>query len=183
MIPLTGTSNKLINYMNKKQINQKKIQLGLKTNWKQFTTVLLMVIVLVFFWAWCCHLFLKDIGSERLYFEQESQNGMIYHNEQEKLTTGEILPNLPIVARVTCYQPTGNLTASGKVPKNGMVAVSDRSIPFGTEIIINGQTYIVEDRTAYWVFTDFEHLTVDIFMEDGCDLDFGASLKDIIINN
>jgi hypothetical protein len=95
--------------------------------------------------------------------------------------TPQILPNLPIVARITCYKETGNLTASGKVTKNGMVAVSDRSIPFGTEIIIDGQTYIVEDRTAYWVFTDFEHLTVDIFMDSGCDKNFGANLKEIII--
>ncbi len=167
--------------MNKQQIKQKQIKLGLKTDWQHFWTVVIMTVLLISFWLWCCHLFLKDIGSERLYFEQESQKGIIYQNEQENSTEAKILPNLPIVARITCYKETGNLTASGKVTKNGMVAVSDRSIPFGTEIIIDGQTYIVEDRTAYWVFTDFEHLTVDIFMDSGCDKNFGANLKEIII--
>lgn len=83
-------------------------------------------------------------------------------------------------ARITCYKATGNLTASGKVPKNGMVAVSDRTIKFGTKIIINGQTYSVEDRTAQWVH-DEKGFTIDIFMESGCDANFGANKKLIII--
>ena len=83
-------------------------------------------------------------------------------------------------ARITCYKATGNLTASGKVPKNGMVATSDRTIPFGTKVIINGQTYSVEDRTAQWVH-DEKGFTIDIFMEEGCDANFGADKKLIII--
>jgi len=83
-------------------------------------------------------------------------------------------------ARITCYEATGNLTASGKVPKNGMVATSDRTIAFGTKVIINGQTYSVEDRTAQWV-QDEKGFTIDIFMESGCDANFGADKKLIII--
>jgi len=85
-------------------------------------------------------------------------------------------------ARITCYEATGNLTASGKVPKNGMVATSDRTIPFGTEIIIDGQTYIVEDRTNKR-FENFSLMTVDIFWEDSLEscLDFGVQYKNIII--
>lgn len=83
-------------------------------------------------------------------------------------------------ARITCYEATGNLTASGKVPKNGMIATSDRTIAFGTKVIINGQTYSVEDRTAKWVHDD-KGFTIDIFMEEGCDANFGADKKLIII--
>lgn len=51
---------------------------------------------------------------------------------------------------ITKYCPTGNLTASDKVPERGMVATLDRSIPFGTSVVIDGLgTYIVEDRIGY----------------------------------
>jgi 3D (Asp-Asp-Asp) domain-containing protein len=87
-----------------------------------------------------------------------------------------------IQARITCYLATGNLTASGKVPKAGMIATSDRTIPFGTEIIIDGETYIVEDRTNKR-FQDFEVQTIDIFWEDSLEscLSYGVQYKDIII--
>lgn len=55
-----------------------------------------------------------------------------------------------------------------------------RTIPFGTKVIINGQTYSVEDRTAQWV-QDEKGFTIDIFMEEGCDANFGADKKLIII--
>ena len=56
-----------------------------------------------------------------------------------------------------------------KVPKNGMVAVSNRAIPFGTKIEIDGKVYVVEDRTAKWVDKKFKYSTIDIFQEEGCD--------------
>ena len=87
-----------------------------------------------------------------------------------------------VEARITCYSPTGNKTASGKEPKNGMVSVSDRAIKFGTEIYIDGLKYVVEDRTALWVGEE-KGFTVDVFMEEGCDKNFGANIKDIIIKS
>jgi hypothetical protein len=84
-----------------------------------------------------------------------------------------------IEARITCYAPTGNLTASGKVPKNGMIAVSDRTIKFGTQIIIDGLTYTVEDRTAQWVHEE-KGFTIDIYKDD-CDMSFGADKKLVFI--
>lgn len=171
--------------MNKQQIKNKMIKLGLKTNWQHFWTMLIMFSILIVFSVISWFLFLEALSAPILpYNEQNIESGIIYHNEQENTPEAKILPNkayTETTARITCYKATGNLTASGKVPKNGMVAVSDRSIPFGTEIEIDGQTYIVEDRTAKWVFTDFEHLTVDIFLESGCDLNFGADKKLIII--
>ncbi len=66
--------------------------------------------------------------------------------------------------RITEYGVTGNLTASGKVPRVGMVATSDRSIPFGSKVEIEGKTYSVEDRTAKWVHGLDD--TIDIFSEN-----------------
>lgn len=37
-------------------------------------------------------------------------------------------------------------TASGKVAKQGITIAADKSIPFGTQLIVNGQVYIVQDR-------------------------------------
>ena len=87
-----------------------------------------------------------------------------------------------IPARITCYGWTGNPMANGKYPEYGYVATSDRTIPLGTEIIIDGETFIVGDRTALWVHQKWEVPTIDIYMDD-CSLDFGAERKEIIINN
>lgn len=88
-------------------------------------------------------------------------------------------------ARITCYLWTGNKAANGEYPSEGMVASSDRSIPFGTEVIIDGKKYIVGDRTNHR-FQDFETQTMDIYWEgllEDC-LKFGVQYKDIaIINN
>lgn len=47
---------------------------------------------------------------------------------------------------ITEYCDTGSTTASGKWPQPGMVAVMDRSIPFGTRVVIDGiGTFVVED--------------------------------------
>lgn len=78
-----------------------------------------------------------------------------------------------IDARITCYNWTGNKMANGKYPELGYVATSDRTIPFGTIIEIEGVEYEVGDRTALWVHEKFEHPTVDIYMDD-CSLDFGV---------
>ena len=78
-----------------------------------------------------------------------------------------------VEARITCYAPTGYNMANTKPPKNGWVAVSDRTIPFNTKIEVRGKEYKVGDRTAKWVH-EKHGLTIDIFMESGCDMTFGA---------
>ena len=88
-------------------------------------------------------------------------------------------------ARITCYLWTGNRMANMEYPYDGAVASSDRSIPFGTEVIIDGKKYIVGDRTNQR-FQDFETQTMDIYWEDSLEdcLKFGVQYKDIaIINN
>ncbi len=78
-----------------------------------------------------------------------------------------------VEARITCYAPTGYNMANTKPPKNGWVAVSDRSIPFNTKVEVRGKEYLVGDRTALWIWEKYG-LTIDIFMEEGCDAKFGA---------
>ena len=166
--------------MNKQQIKNKMIKLGLKTNWNHFWTMIIMLSILVGFSVISWFLFIEALSAPNLPYNEEMVSQDI--NLLKTYPTPQILPNLPIVARITCYTETGNLTASGKIPKNGMVAVSDRSIPFGTEIIIDNQTYIVEDRTNKR-FENLDLMTVDIFWEGSVDscLEFGVKYKNIII--
>jgi 3D (Asp-Asp-Asp) domain-containing protein len=72
--------------------------------------------------------------------------------------------------------------ANGLYPKKGYVATSDRTIPFGTKIEIDGVEYEVGDRTNKR-FQHFKNQTIDIFWEESEEscLKFGTSLKNIII--
>lgn len=79
---------------------------------------------------------------------------------------------------VTKYGPTGNVMANGEYPHVGAVAVSDRSIPLGTIVLIDGKEYVVKDRTAKWVH-EKNGLTVDIYSEESNKdmLEFGRQTK------
>ena len=151
-----------------KQIPVHNYKREINHQWIISLTLIICLIFITFFLRWTNNR-INEIysGVNYLYSEQEEVKQVILSSENV------------VEARITCYAPTGNLTASGKVPKNGMIAVSDRTIQFGTQIIIDGLTYTVEDRTAQWV-NDLG-FTVDIFMEEGCDANFGADKKLIII--
>ena len=47
-----------------------------------------------------------------------------------------------------CCGTSGNPTASGKMPVVGRTIAAPRAIALGAKIVIDGHTYIVEDRTA-----------------------------------
>lgn len=86
-------------------------------------------------------------------------------------------------ARVTKYGWTGNTMANGKYPEVGYCATSDRSIPFGTVIIVEGiGECIVGDRTAKWVH-NLHGFTVDLYSEEteAEMLNWGAKQLEIII--
>jgi len=87
-----------------------------------------------------------------------------------------------IIARTTCYLATNNKMANGKYPSSGYVATSDRTIPFGTKVIIDKVEYEVGDRTNKR-FQDFTLPTFDIFWEgseESC-LEYGVQIKNVII--
>jgi len=70
---------------------------------------------------------------------------------------------------VTMYCATGNRNAAGRWPRLGDVAVLDRSIPFGTHVLIAGDVYTVED----WIGSGSQF---DIYGGAGCEqraLQFG----------
>lgn len=75
--------------------------------------------------------------------------------------------------RITEYGWTGNKMANGEWPRVGYVATSDRSIPFGTKVIISSKEYIVGDRTAKWIEKDLGD-TIDIYSENPRGLKFST---------
>jgi len=81
-----------------------------------------------------------------------------------------------IIARITQYGWTGQKMASGKWPYVGAVATSDRSIAFGTKVVIDGKEYVVEDRTALWVNEQFDLPTFDIYSEQPSGLIYSSVL-------
>ena len=87
-----------------------------------------------------------------------------------------------ITVSITKFGWTGNKMANGEYPHIGAVAISDRSIPLGTVVIIDGVKYIVKDRTAKWVHEKFG-LTIDIYTEESVNdmLKFGRQKKDVLI--
>jgi 3D (Asp-Asp-Asp) domain-containing protein len=63
-----------------------------------------------------------------------------------------MITNLVVTAYCACSiccgpHPSG-LTASGKKPIEGITVAASRQYPFGTRLMIEGHTYIVQDRLA-----------------------------------
>jgi 3D (Asp-Asp-Asp) domain-containing protein len=53
-----------------------------------------------------------------------------------------------LTAIVTAYVATGHPCANGKMPRAGITcASSDRTILLGSKLVMNGKTFIIEDRT------------------------------------
>lgn len=89
----------------------------------------------------------------------------------------QIIPKLQIIpvvktAKITCYNDYGT-TASGEITRPGIVATSDRSIPMGTKVYIEGYGIMeIKDKTAKWIYNK-KGLVFDIWDKD-CDKSFGV---------
>ena len=68
------------------------------------------------------------------------------------------------IARISCYIDLGQM-ASGEYVYDGAVATSDRSIPMGTKVMIEGfGVMTIEDKTNKRIHKEFGMLTLDIWM-------------------
>ena len=96
-------------------------------------------------------------------------------SSQETSSNGTYLGNFKLTAYCNCAKccgVAGNLTASGTVPTAGRT-VAMAGLPFGTQLLINGAVYTVED-----LGTPYGH--VDIFMNSHSDaLSFGLQYADV----
>lgn len=77
--------------------------------------------------------------------------------------------------RVTCYD-SGTITASGKRVREGMVAVIDYSIPFGTKVTVDSfGTFVVEDHIGHGS-------QIDIYRSH-CPIDFPTGMYRATFHN
>ena len=98
-----------------------------------------------------------------------------YEESSSDSGQGTYLGNFTLTAYCNCAQccgTAGNLTASGTVPAAGRT-VAMAGVPFGTQLLINGNVYTVED-----LGTPYGH--VDIFFDSHSDaLAFGLQYADV----
>lgn len=106
--------------------------------------------------------------------------------KEERAVVGIVEPHIKLVAvnipaRVSCYIDTGTM-AGGKKTYKGAVAVSDRSIPMGTKIYLEGFGIMtIEDKTALWVHTKFKLPTIDVWMTEEECKSFGLKQLNYVI--
>lgn len=118
---------------------------------------------------------------EDTYTESSSSgSGDSYNDERGSVESsgsgqGTYLGNFTLTAYCNCAQccgTAGNLTASGTVPSAGRT-VAMAGVPFGTQLLINGNVYTVED-----LGTPYGH--VDIFFGSHSEaLSFGLQHADV----
>lgn len=77
-----------------------------------------------------------------------------------------------------CCGKTDGITASGtKATEGRTIAVDPNVIPFGTEVIINGHTYIAEDKGGA-----IKNNRIDVYFDSHQDaLEFGVQYADVLI--
>lgn len=122
-----------------------------------------------------------DESYEDTQYEDDSYDGYEENadpeTESEASSSGQgtYLGNFTLTAYCNCAQccgTAGNLTASGTVPTAGRT-VAMAGVPFGTQLLINGNVYTVED-----LGTPYGH--VDVFFNDHASaLAFGLQSAEV----
>lgn len=125
----------------------------------------------------------QDSGEDTSDAEESSENTEDSSDASEDQSSsestnsgqGKYLGNFTLTAYCNCAQccgTAGNLTASGTVPAAGRT-VAMAGVPFGTQLLINGNVYTVED-----LGTPYGH--VDIFFDNHSDaLSFGLQSAEV----
>lgn len=107
--------------------------------------------------------------------EVEERDSSAGNGESGSSGQGTYLGNFTLTAYCNCAQccgTAGNLTASGTVPASGHT-VAMAGVPFGTQLLINGTVYTVED-----LGTPYGH--VDIYFDTHEEaLSFGLQSADV----
>lgn len=105
----------------------------------------------------------------------ESSSSEESQSSSESSGQGTYLGNFTLTAYCNCAQccgTAGNLTASGTVPTAGRT-VAMAGVPFGTQLLINGNVYTVED-----LGTPYGH--VDIYFDSHSEaLSFGLQTAEV----
>ena len=109
---------------------------------------------------------------ETTFVSQETTTEELTTVRFEDLPEYEPLGTYKLTAYCSCSKCCGKsdgITASGTKAKAGRTIAASRQFSFGTELMINGNTYTVEDRGG------FGENTIDIYMDSHEEaLEFGV---------
>lgn len=110
--------------------------------------------------------------------------------QQEKSDSGGERPELLGTYTVTAYcscekccgkrdRPDGKIIGAAGVELTPGISVAS-PLPFGTELMINGHKYIVQDRTAGWIVDRYDGRIIDIyFASHEAALEWGKQIKEV----
>lgn len=101
-------------------------------------------------------------------------------SSSEYISLGEFKLTAYCNCSTCCGKWSGSPTASGAMPKaNHTIAVDTSVIPFGTEVIINGNTYVAEDTGSA-----IKGNKIDIYMSSHEEaLNFGVQYAEVFVVN
>lgn len=133
----------------------------------------------------------EEVIIESTVLETESEELIVIETTEVILEVVETEPELEEVLKslgtfkLTAYCPctkccgenAKGITSTGTIATEGRtIAVDPRIIPYDTEVIINGHTYIAEDCGA------FKNNQIDIFFESHSEaLEFGVQKAEVFI--
>lgn len=112
---------------------------------------------------------IEYIKSKELKFEEEPDGFVSY---------GDFKLTAYCPCRICCGKWSGGNTASGTKPtSNRTIAVDTNIIPFGTEVMIDGNTYIAED-TGSAIYAN----RIDIYFDNHQEaLNFGVRFAEVLV--
>lgn len=130
----------------------------------------------------------EQVKQDELYISDlDSQIGKL---QQEKSDRGGERPELLGTYTVTAYcscekccgkrdRPDGKIIGAAGVELTPGISVAS-PLPFGTELMINGHKYVVQDRTAGWIVDRYDGRIIDIyFASHEAALTFGKQVCEV----
>ena len=155
---------------------------------KKFIYILFTIVVLVFVIILMPKRKINDdnstVTTETLLSVESKPETLLQVEEtvvQEEPEPEYIIETFKLTAYCPCMQccgKTDGITASGtKATEGRTIAVDPNVIPFGTEVIINGHTYIAEDKGGA-----IKDNRIDVYFDSHQDaLEFGVQYADVLI--
>ena len=159
---------------------------------KKFIYILFIIVVLVFVIILIPKRKINDdnstVTTETLLSVESEPETLLQVEETEAIPLVQEEPEPEYITetfKLTAYCPcmqccgkTDGITASGtKATEGRTIAVDPNVIPFGTEVIINGHTYIAEDKGGA-----IKDNRIDVYFDSHQDaLEFGVQYADVLI--
>lgn len=120
-----------------------------------------------------------EIEYETEYTDEENLEETLEVNE-DLISLGEFRLTAYCNCSICCGKWAGGATASGVMPaSNRTIAVDTDVVPFGTEVIIDGDTYVAEDTGSAIIGN-----RIDIYMDSHQSaLNFGVQYAEVFIKS